>query len=220
MAEIFRTVAGLGARTIVINNAPMVPSSLVTVPSNQESSIVVGHLSNLSQEKGLGVTLDLVESMRTIDPTVRAVVAGPATTTWARDRLEAAAHTLGSSLDYRGHIDDAGKLLFFRDITHFVFPTSYVNEAEPLVIYEALAAGRPTVATDVGSISEQLSYCENSRVISPDEDFVALATEYLFSIRDRVDCSVVVRRRYLDALARAESGIAEVVAFLKGLNGA
>src|SRR4029077_6117789 len=38
----------------------------------------------------------------------------------------------------------------------FVFPTNYVNEAEPLVLYEAMRQGVHVIACDRGAIAEML----------------------------------------------------------------
>ena len=49
------------------------------------------------------------------------------------------------------------KAKFFRDTDIVLFPSSYANEAQPMVIFEALANGVPVLATTVGYIAEQLT---------------------------------------------------------------
>ena len=52
----------------------------------------------------------------------------------------------------------------------FVFPTKYNNEAEPLVVWEALAAGIPVIAYDRGCIQRQVALA--GKIIPKENDFV------------------------------------------------
>jgi glycosyltransferase involved in cell wall biosynthesis len=45
---------------------------------------------------------------------------------------------------------------FFNSIDLLYFPTMYPNEAQPLVVYEALSSGVKVVASNVGTIKQQL----------------------------------------------------------------
>jgi glycosyltransferase involved in cell wall biosynthesis len=51
----------------------------------------------------------------------------------------------------------ADKERFYRQLDVFLFPTNYANEAEPLVIYEAMLQGVHVIACDRGAIAEMLS---------------------------------------------------------------
>ena len=55
-----------------------------------------------------------------------------------------------------GPVHGAAKARFFAMIDVFVFPTRYAHEADPLVVWEALAAGRPVIAYARGCIREQV----------------------------------------------------------------
>ena len=70
------------------------------------------------------------------------------------------------------------KVAFYRDIDMFLFPTPWRQEAAPLVIYEALAAGCPVLATDRGLIAEFVPDLGGA-VCPRDVDFVNFAVEYL-----------------------------------------
>ncbi|OYU71979.1 MAG: hypothetical protein CFE32_25085, partial [Alphaproteobacteria bacterium PA3] len=55
---------------------------------------------------------------------------------------------------YWGAVGAEEKKRFFEAVAFFVFPTQYKNEAEPVVILEALSAGVPVVAFQRGCIAE------------------------------------------------------------------
>ena len=59
-------------------------------------------------------------------------------------------------VEYLGAVYDAQKERFYSQLDLFVFPTNYANEAEPLVIYEAMRQGVHVIACDRGSIAEML----------------------------------------------------------------
>ncbi|EQD34016.1 Glycosyl transferase, group 1 domain protein, partial [mine drainage metagenome] len=66
------------------------------------------------------------------------------------------------------------KNAFFDGIDTMIFPTLYANEAEPLVIHEAMQHGLPVIAYGRGCIPEVVTP-ECGRVIPPDEAFVPAA---------------------------------------------
>ncbi len=125
---------------------------------------VIGTLARLDRIKGLDVLLDAAVGLPTTN--LLLVGAGP-----ERDWLEARAAQLG--IDDRVEIapwnDNARDRL--RDIDIFVLPSR--NEGFPLSVLEAMLAGRPVVATDVGSVREAVADGETGFVV-PAEDASAL----------------------------------------------
>jgi len=61
-----------------------------------------------------------------------------------------------SDVEYVGPLYGEHKERFYRQLDVFLFPTNYANEAEPLVIYEAMRQGVHVIACDRGSIAEML----------------------------------------------------------------
>lgn len=55
-----------------------------------------------------------------------------------------------------GPVYGADKDRFYQQLDIFLFPTNYANEAEPLVVYEAMRRGVYVIACDRGAISEML----------------------------------------------------------------
>lgn len=105
-------------------------------------------VGRLSEEKG---HIDLIEAFSQLGPEVHLIVAGDGPE-WPR--LERRARELGiiASVHFMGHVADVSALYAAADV--FVLP-SY-SEGSPNVILEALMAGLPIVATQVGGIPEML----------------------------------------------------------------
>ena len=121
---------------------------------------VIGSLGRLEPQKGFDV---LVHSLRQL-PGVTAVVVGDGS---ERERLVRLAERLGVSerLVLPGRNDDARRYLTTFDV--FVLPSRF--EAFPLAIVEAMLAGLPVVATDVGSVAEAVLDGQTGRLIARDE---------------------------------------------------
>jgi glycosyltransferase involved in cell wall biosynthesis len=105
------------------------------------------------------------------------------------------------------------KLGFFEEITHFVFPSRYVHEAAPLVLYEALAAGAVCISTRRGSIPEQLKGSCGVLADSADS-FVAETLPALARASVSTVGSEKSRQVYLAALSESEGQLAGLVDLL------
>ena len=77
---------------------------------------------------------------------------------WRLDARQTFDELLGaaSDVEYVGPVYGGQKEQFYRQLDVFLFPTNYANEAEPLVIYEAMRQGVHVIACDRGSIAEML----------------------------------------------------------------
>ncbi|MDM9626010.1 glycosyltransferase family 4 protein [Rhizobium sp. S152] len=161
----------------VVSNAAFIPPAEIETEEAELRPLTIGILSNLNREKGLRTFLELVAEARRAGMPLRAILAGPATDSDDRAAIETAMKESGGLLDYRGPIHGDAKSRFYRDIDVFVFPTTYANEAQPLVIFEAKAAGNAVIAFDRGCIRKQLDTTD--LLISRQGDFVATALAWL-----------------------------------------
>ena len=50
----------------------------------------------------------------------------------------------------------------------FVFPSAYTNEAQPLVVLEAMAAGVPVITSNIATLPEFVRDGETGRLCQPD----------------------------------------------------
>ena len=121
---------------------------------------VVGSIGRLDWQKAYDVLVRALPDL----PGVTAVIVGEGE---ERGRLEALAAELGVSdrLELAGWIDDARSRLAAFDV--FVLPSRF--EGLPLVAIEAMLAGVPVVATDVGSVSEAVVDGSTGQLVPPDD---------------------------------------------------
>ncbi len=129
---------------------------------------VAGWVGRLSYEKGADVLLDALLHLADLPLVVSVVGQGI-----ERAALQCRARRLGLDrlILWHGSRPDAGRLFRAFD----VFVLSSRTEGTPMVLFEAMAAGVPVVATRVGGVPDVVSPEEAALV--PANDPVALAAE-------------------------------------------
>jgi len=134
-----------------------------------ERTLVVGTAGRLMPVKGHGVLLDAMAKLlhNSLDIVLLLVGDGP-----LRQTLENQAATLGLSdrVRFAGWRNDAVRLIAGMDI--FVMPS--LSETFGIALVEAMALGKPVVASAVGGMSEIISSGEIG-VLVPPNDSLALA---------------------------------------------
>ncbi len=112
----------------------------------------IGFLSNISRDKGIDRFLDVAERfVGDLEFHVAGPFADDATRIYVEQRFQRL-----PNVTCHGPLFGTQKQAFYDAIDLFVFLSRYSNEAEPLVIYEALAAGLPVVATARGCLCEMV----------------------------------------------------------------
>lgn len=154
MAEQMRQRYGAQLNVNELSNAAFVDPAISA--SDRGPLTRVGFLGNVTREKGVELFMQTVRDLSEMGVNVEADIAGP-----VRDPAlfkEIAAFVAEDPQRRRalGPVYGTAKAAFFRDISVLLFPSIYANEAQPVTIYEALAAGVPVLATDRGCIPEQL----------------------------------------------------------------
>jgi glycosyltransferase involved in cell wall biosynthesis len=127
------------------------------------SPVRLGTVARLTPQKGIDVLLTAVAELRTRGHDVELVVAGD-----GRDRATLERAAAGLPVSFLGHVDDVGAVLSTLD----VFVLASRAEGLPLALLEAMAAGLPCVATEVGDVPAAVG---DAAVVVPPEDAVALA---------------------------------------------
>jgi glycosyltransferase involved in cell wall biosynthesis len=164
------TAAAIAAEAGVARESILVVRNGVSEPAVGRSDLglpgpLVGGMGRFDRQKGFDVLIDALATL----PRVSAVVAGDGP---ERDALMR--HARDRSLTDRFSIvpwtSDIGP--FLRSLDLFVLPSRY--EGLPLALLEAMAAGVPVVAADVGAVREAVVSGENGLLV-PSEDAAALA---------------------------------------------
>lgn len=115
-----------------------------------ERAIIVAVASRLIPGKGHDTLLDAHRRALAQVPDLVLAIAGEGP---LRPDLEARARSMGASVRFLGFVDDVPALLRASDVV--AFPTQpELSEGFGLAALEAMAAGRPVVATDVGPLPE------------------------------------------------------------------
>ena len=163
----------------VATNAHLVADEAARLPAPRpQGPIRLGHLSNLCAGKGFFAVADAFDAMRAAGVDTRLTLAGPIQEIAVAKRIDGLVAAHGPTVRHVGQLAGEAKLAFYRDIDVFLFPTAYRQEAAPLVIYEALAAGCPVLATDRGLIAEIVP-AMGGAVCARDADFVSFVLGYL-----------------------------------------
>jgi glycosyltransferase involved in cell wall biosynthesis len=164
----------------VVTNVHLVAEEAVHPTALRPSGpIRIGHLSNLCAEKGFFAVADAFDTIRSAGVDATLTLAGPILEQEVNDRLVILREKHHSSaVNYVGPLSGDRKIDFYRGIDVFFFPTAFRQEAAPAVVYEALAAGCPVLATDRGVISEIIPTVGGA-VCGRDDDFSASALNYI-----------------------------------------
>ncbi|MDQ2082036.1 glycosyltransferase family 4 protein [Xanthobacteraceae bacterium Astr-EGSB] len=140
----------------VINNAGLIDPELSKSSERAERNVTFGHMSNLSEAKGTLEFCRAATEARRCGLDASFICAGPFADSCSKSAVAAAVADCGGAFNYLGPVDSAQKRVFFQAIDFFVFPSRYKNEASPLVLLEAMAAGVPCVARDVGCVADDI----------------------------------------------------------------
>lgn len=160
-------------RTLVLSNAAFVPAGAPAAKCAAGAEVTIGLLSNLTPDKGLYAFIEIVRLAKERGLPIRGVLAGPILSDADRSFVCSLLGELAGWLDWRGAVYGAEKARFYRDVDVFVFASTYRNEAQPIVLFEAMANGVPVISFDRGCIRDQVAGA--GFVIEPDADFVGEA---------------------------------------------
>ncbi|MEZ5841291.1 MAG: glycosyltransferase [Hyphomicrobiales bacterium] len=214
--------AALGAaypavrRTGALSNVGIVADDLLALQRPVRAGPpVLGHMSNLTETKGIGRVVETFRAARKAGLAARLVVAGPFAEPFARTMVEAAAAEFGPDFDYRGPVYGPGKAQFFADIDVFLFPSLYDNETQGIVNLEALAAGVPVLAHGLCCIPGDVGG-SGGLVVPPDADFAEAAGVWLARWNPAGGAAAMARHRFRALLASHAGEVDALVAELAG----
>jgi glycosyltransferase involved in cell wall biosynthesis len=174
--------------------------------------VVFGFVGRFVAIKNLPLLVDAFAAVHREEPATRLVLVGDGE---GRSGVETAiaGHGLETAVELAGWRDDLVEL--YRSIDVLVLTS--LNEGTPVAVIEAMAAGLPVIATDVGGVGDVVTH-DDTGVLVPSQDTGALASAMLRVVRHPDD------RRRLGAAAResvrsrftADRLVAELAALYRG----
>jgi glycosyltransferase involved in cell wall biosynthesis len=155
MRNALRLHYGRDLKAFILNN--MYRTSLSNRCQKTARIFTLGLLSNLGPEKGLVDFIALMKRLIVEKRLVHGILAGPAWHAQDETTIKKAVDALGKNLEWRGSVQDVQKEQFYRDIDVLVFPTHYRDEAQPNVVFEAMAHGIPVITFARGCIASDVA---------------------------------------------------------------
>lgn len=132
-----------------------------------DGRLLIGYVGRLSHEKGVDILVEALARFRDREIALCIIGDGP-----ERAALQARAASLGLTdrITWTGMIPDASNLFAAFDL----FALGSRTEGTPIVLFEAMAAGVPIVATRVGGVPDVITPAD--ALLIPPEDPPALAS--------------------------------------------
>jgi len=165
--------------------------------------VAIGTITRLHDSKGNSYLIDAARLVLNVEPHARFLLVGEGP---LRPTLEAQARALGlgDRFVFVGFTRDVASALTAFDLS--VFPSLW--EGTPLTVFEALAAGKPIVATDADGLADVLHDRRNARIV-PTRNAPALADAIIELMHDPDE------RARLAAGARASAQQYDITAFVR-----
>ncbi|MBO6579477.1 MAG: glycosyltransferase family 4 protein [Thalassospira sp.] len=165
-------IEGLDCKSAIIANclnddAFVVPATKQWVPHNP---IRLLWLSNLFRAKGIETLLAACEILHAQDVACHLTIAG------AKGDISKAElatllekYQMHTAASYLGPVSDPERQGAFENSDLFIFPSHYPNEAQPLVVLEAMVANVPVITSNIATLPEFVRDGETGRLCPPQD---------------------------------------------------
>lgn len=163
----------------------------------REDEVVLLSLGRLTCEKGHHLLIEILDNLRRDIPGIRLLIVGEGE---YLGHLQAMAGRLGlsGSVIFTGPVDNVETASYYNASDIFVFPTLTV-EGLPFVVIEAMACGRPVIASEIGGTVEVIRNGENGILVKPGDRL---------AFTDNV-AKLISDRRMAECLGRAAEATAK-----------
>lgn len=157
--KLCETYAISPSHTSVLSNSAFIPTlaadrKVAGRVHSQRHTVTIGFLSNITEEKGIFEFFDVIQRANEMNIDIAAYIAGPVSHE-VRLRFDEALSS-ASNTTHVGAVYGHDKIKFLQQLDLLLFPTKYVNEAEPVTIFEALQCGVEVMAIQRGCICNML----------------------------------------------------------------
>ncbi len=150
-------VADLPCRSTIIPNC-LERIAFTDAPSKSwhpSQPIKLLWLSNLFRAKGIETLIAACQTLRERGLDFELTIAGAEGDVSERQLRDLLKHYgIMDIAIYIGSVEGKGKENAFSNADLFVFPSHYANEAQPLVVLEAMAAGVPVITSDIATLPD------------------------------------------------------------------
>lgn len=216
MKKEFELQYGLLKKSIICSNAQYVTPIDSTALKSTSNEIILGHLSNLGFGKGLAQVFKVCLGLKETGIPFKLILAGPPENAEASAYVKKIIVELGTACEYLGKVDGIMKKTFYSSIDIFLFPSNYKNEAQPNVLFEAHAFGIPTIAAEIGCISEDVNIC-NGFVFKNQQEYVSDAISSITELHHKPEKLRNLKRTTLDSISRSSIDSKESYKHLQNL---
>lgn len=153
----------LSAEIIILSNIFITENTLSHRNQVNNDSIIIGHLANLTADKGVLRFIETIKFLNKLGLKVKGEIAGPV---FEPNIKEIILNEVSDNkfLSYHGPLYAEDKENFLKKLDIFLFPSSYKNEAEPLVLYEAAKYGSLLIGSSVGCMKQVISSLDGAIV--------------------------------------------------------
>ncbi|MAZ34249.1 MAG: hypothetical protein CMO06_13985 [Thalassospira sp.] len=161
-------LTGLDCQSTIIANC--LPDEAFEITRSLSGNITprLLYLSNLFRSKGIDDVLAACAILRQRNIDFALDIAGAEGDISVGD-LERLIDTFGleNHCLYHGLVNAGCRAKLLSKANLFVFPTRYPNEAQPLVVLEAMAAGVPVITSSIGALGDIVRDGETGRICQP-----------------------------------------------------
>jgi len=193
--------------------------SIVSRPENLSVSwcggkIVIGYISNITYEKGFSQVLEVFSSLRKNRINFELRIAGPYKSDKIGRELKYLSEEFFDQFFYYGPIYGAEKEKFYSDCDILLFPSRYKYEAQPLVVLESLAHGKPCISSDAGYCREILDNIKGLPVVPVENytsDTVKIIKQICASPDAYFDVATQCHERFIYMLKRSKINMSELL---------
>ena len=158
-------------KVIILNALPtgaFAPQGTTTWTAHQPVRLL--YLSNLFRAKGIETLLKATARLIKDGVAVTLDIAGaPGDITAQKLNHLLSEHGIAHIATYHGAVNADHRMALFEMADLFVFPSAYPNEAQPLVVLEAMAAGVPVITSNIATLPEFVRAGETGRLCLPDD---------------------------------------------------
>ncbi|MDY0331760.1 MAG: glycosyltransferase family 4 protein [Thiomonas sp.] len=172
------------------------------------------YYGKLIREKGVEVLIDAYNKIKT--PLIPLRLIGPCSDSYRKYLFSLVDHGKRKMVSILPPLQGEVMWQAVRDSAFVVQPAIWL-ENMPNTLVEALSAGKPVIASDIGSLTELVSHGENGYLVSPgDVNSLAIAIEKMSTLGDLSVMGAQARSRY-ELVHKADHHLRKLIITFKEL---